>query len=716
MPPVRFTRHLPLFAILLLSIAAPAQQQGPTYPDTRRVDHVDVYHGTEVPDPYRWLEQDVRESEEVADWVAAENKVTFAYLDAIPERDGIRRRLTELWNFEKYQPPVTAGGRYFYLQNNGLQNQYVLYRLDSLDSEPQVLLDPNAWSEDGTAALADFIPSPDGRYVAYGVAQSGSDWQNWQVIEVETGRILEDKVQWVKFSEANWTRDGKGFFYSRFDAPTEGAAYQGLNLNQKIYYHRLGSTQADDTLVYAREDHPDWMLFGQSTEDGRFLVISMQVGTDERHRIVYRDLTEPYGMPTELIGNFDNEYTFVGNDGPVIFFQTNLDAPRRRVIAIDTRRPEQEHWTEVIPQAADTLQDVTLVGNLFVATYLKDARTAVKIYKMDGEFVRDVALSTIATAYGFEGSRTDTETFYLMMSYTLPPTIYRYDLITGKSTIFRQPEVTFNPDDFEVKQVFYRSKDGTRIPMFLSHKKGVELDGSNPTLLYGYGGFDISLTPRFLTARLWWLEQGGVLAVANLRGGGEYGEAWHKAGTKANKQNVFDDFIGAAEWLIENKYTRKEKLAIQGRSNGGLLVGAALTQRPDLFGATLPAVGVMDMLRFHKFTAGRYWTDDYGSADNPDEFKVLHAYSPYHNIKAGTCYPPTLVATADTDDRVVPGHSFKFIARLQAAQDCTNATLARIETRAGHGSGKPTSKRIEEAADEWAFLVRNLGMKVRNAE
>jgi prolyl oligopeptidase len=717
MPPTHYPRQFPLFVVLLLfSIAATAQPQRPTYPDTRRVDHVDVYHGTEVPDPYRWLEQDVRESDDVTQWVAAENRVTFAYLDAIPERESIRRRLTELWNFEKYQPPAMAGGRYFYLQNNGLQNQYILYRLDSLDGEPQVLLDPNTWSQDGTVALADFIPSPNGRYVAYGVAQSGSDWQTWQVIEVETGRILEDKIEWVKFSEANWTGDGKGFFYSRFNAPQEGAAYQSLNLNQKIYYHRLGSPQADDTLVYARKDHHDWMLFGQATEDGRFLVISIQVGTDERHRIVYRDLTEPYGLPTELIDNFDNEYTFVGSDGPVIFFQTNLNAPRRRVIAIDTRHPEQKHWKEVIPQATDTLQDVTLVGNFFITTYLEDARTAVKVYKMDGEFVRDVALSTIATAYGFEGSRTDTETFYLMMSYTLPPTIYRYDLITGKSTVFRQPEVTFNPADFEVKQVFYRSKDGTRIPMFLSHKKGVKLDGSNPTLLYGYGGFDISLTPRFLTARLWWLEQGGILAVANLRGGGEYGEAWHKAGTKTYKQNVFDDFIAAAEWLIDNKYTRKQKLAIQGRSNGGLLVGAALTQRPDLFGATLPAVGVMDMLRFHKFTAGRYWTDDYGSADNPEEFKALHAYSPYHNIKSDTCYPPTLVTTADTDDRVVPGHSFKFIARLQAAQDCANATLARIETRAGHGSGKPTSKRIEEAADEWAFLVRNLKMNVQGTE
>ena len=715
-PPICFTNQLQLFAILVVVVAATlplaAQRQGLTYPDTRRVDHIDVYHGKEVADPYRWLEQDVRESSEVEEWVAAENKVTFAYLDTIAEREGIRGRLTELWNFKKYLPPVKAGGRYFYLQNDGLQNQYVLYHLASLDGEPQVLLDPNEWSEDGTAALTRFVPSPDGRHVAYGAAQSGSDWQTWRIIEVESGRILEDQIEWVKFSEASWTRDGEGFFYSRFDKPKDSVAFQSLNLNHKLYYHRLGSTQADDVLVYQREDHPDWGFFAQVTEDGRLLVIQIQVGTDERHRIVYRDLTEPYGLPTELIDNFENEYTFVGNDGAVLFFQTNLEAPRRRVIAIDTRQPAQEHWRETIPESADTLQAVMLVGNLFIATYLKDARTVVKVYKMDGAFVRDVDFSTIATAYGFEGSRTDTETFYLMMSYTLPPTIYRYDLVTGENTVFRQPEVTFRPDDFAVKQVFYRSKDGTRIPMFLSHKKGIELDGGNPTLLYGYGGFDISLTPRFLTARVWWLEQGGVLAVANLRGGGEHGEAWHKAGTKTNKQNVFDDFIAAAEWLIDNKYTRKEKLAIQGRSNGGLLVGAALTQRPDLFAAALPAVGVMDMLRFHKFTAGRYWTDDYGSSDNPEEFEALHAYSPYHNIKGGTCYPPTFVTTADTDDRVVPGHSFKFIARLQAAQDCPNAVLARIETRAGHGSGKPTSKQIEEAADEWAFLVRNLGMKV----
>ena len=686
------------------------QQQGPAYPEARRIDHSDVYHGTEVADPYRWLEQDVRESQEVAEWVKAENKVTFAYLDAIPRREAIRRRLTELWDFEKYEPPVRAGGRYFFRKNDGLRNQSVLYRMDALDDTPRVLLDPNTWSDDGTTALTSFVPSPDGRHLAYGVAEAGSDWQTWWVIEVETQRVLDDEIKWVKFSEASWTRDGKGFFYSRFDAPKEGAEFQGLNLNHKVYYHRLATPQSEDVLVYEQPQHPDWMFFAQATDDDRFLIVTAQVGTDERHRITYRDLREPYALPTDLITNFEHEYTFVASDESVLYFQTNLDAPRRRLIAIDTRGPERANWVEIIPQAADTLQQVTLVGNLLIATYLNDAKTAVKIFKMDGEFVRDVAFSAIATAYGFEGERGDTETFYLMMSYTLPPTVYRYDLISGKSTVFRQPKVTFNPDNFEVKQVFYRSKDGTRVPMFLAHKKGLPLDGNNPTLLYGYGGFDISLTPRFRTARIWWLEQGGVLAVPNLRGGGEYGEAWHKAGTKTLKQNVFNDFIAAAEWLIENKYTRTEKLAIQGRSNGGLLVGAVMTQRPDLYGATLPAVGVMDMLRFHKFTAGRYWTDDYGSADNPEEFKALYAYSPYHNLRPGTCYPPTLVTTADTDDRVVPGHSFKFIARLQAAQSCPHPALARIETRAGHGSGKPTSKIIEEAADEWAFLVRNLKM------
>ncbi len=699
-------------AVGALALAALAWSQDGSfpYPETRRIDHVDVYHGVEVADPYRWLENDVREAEDVAAWVAEQNKVTFAHLESIPEREAIRKRLTELWNFERFTYYVKTGGRYYFTKNDGLQNQYVLYRMDSLDDEPQVLIDPNTWSEDGTIALTGSVFSDDGRHVAYGRAESGSDWQTIRVMEIESGEVLEDEIKWVKFSTPSWTEDGEGFFYSRFDEPKEGAAFQGLNLNQKVYYHRVDTEQAEDVLVYERPDHPDWMLGADATEDGRYAIITAQVGTDARHRIFYKDLNEPYGIPVELIDNFDHEYTFVGNDGPVLYFQTNLDAPRRRLIAVDLRESEREHWTEIIPQAQETIESVSLIGNLFVASYLKDASTQVRIHTMDGEFVREVDFGMIASADGFTGKRGDTETFYLLSSFTLPPSIYRYDLITGKSTLMRRTKVDFDPDGYEVKQVFYKSKDGTRVPMFLSHRKGVKLDGSNATLLYGYGGFDISLSPYFSITRLAWMELGGVLAIANLRGGGEYGEAWHKAGTKLQKQNVFDDFIAAAQWLIEKKYTQSSKLAIQGRSNGGLLVGAAITQKPELFGAALAGVGVMDMLRFHKFTVGRYWTDDYGSSDNPEEFKALYAYSPYHNLDKGVSYPATLVTTADTDDRVVPGHSFKFISRLQYAQAGNAPVLARIETRAGHGAGKPTSKLIEESADEWAFLVKNLGM------
>ena len=698
---------------LALASLAWSQDGSLQYPDTRRVDHVDLYHGVEVADPYRWLEKDVREAEDVAAWVAEQNKVTFAHLESIPEREALRKRLTELWNFERFTYYAKAGGRYYFSKNDGLQNQYVLYRMDSLEDEPRVLIDPNAWSKDGTVALTGSVFSDDGQYVAYGRAESGSDWQTILVMEIESGEVLEDEIKWVKFSTPSWTEDGEGFFYSRFDEPKEGAAFQGLNLNQKVYYHRVGTEQTEDVLVYERPDHPDWMLGAEATEDGRYVIITAQVGTDARHRIFYKDLSEPYGIPVELIDNFDHEYTFVGNDGPVVYFQTNLDAPRRRLIAVDLRESEREHWKEIVPQAEETLESVSLIGNLFVASYLKDASTQVKIHAMDGEFVREVDFGMIASADGFTGKRGDTETFYLLSSFTLPPSIYRYDLITGKSTLMRRTTVDFDPDQYKVKQIFYNSKDGTRVPMFLSHKKCVKLDGSNATLLYGYGGFDISLSPYFSITRLAWMEMGGVLAIANLRGGGEYGEAWHKAGTKLQKQNVFDDFIAAAEWLIEKKYTQPSKLAIQGRSNGGLLVGAAMTQRPELFGAVLAGVGVMDMLRFHKFTAGRYWTDDYGSSDNPEEFKALYAYSPYHNLDKGVSYPATLVTTADTDDRVVPGHSFKFIAQLQHAQAGKTPVLARIETRAGHGAGKPTSKLIEETADEWAFLVKSLGMKLK---
>ena len=692
-------------AIVISSVSAGEKLK---YPDAKKVDQVDELHGVKVQDPYRWLEDDVRQSKEVADWVAAENVITTAYLAAIPQRDAIKKRLTELWNYEKFGSPFKAGGRYFYFKNDGLQNQSVLYKLESLNADPVVFIDPNSWSKDGTVALGSTAFSDDGRYVAYSVAEAGSDWNTWRIIEVETGRLLADELKWVKFSGASWTADSKGFFYGRYAEPAAGEAFQKTNLNQQVFYHRVGTSQSDDVLVYKRPDEPTWGFQNRVTEDGRYLVMQIWKGTDHKYRIVYKDLTEPYGMPIDLIQNFENEYSFLGNEGPEFFFQTDLNAPRKRVVAIDIRKPKIVR--EVIPQAAETLTGVDIVANMFVASYLKDAKTQVKMYSLDGSFVREVEFPGIGTASGFGGKRTDTETFYSFSSFATPPTIFRYDMLTGKSTKLKQAQVKFNPDDYTVEQVFYPSKDGTKVPMFIAHKKGIKRDGTNPTLMYGYGGFSISLTPGFSIARIGWMEMGGVFAMPNLRGGGEYGEEWHKAGTKLSKQNVFDDFISAGEWLIEQKYTSPSKLAIQGGSNGGLLVGACMTQRPDLFGACLPAVGVMDMLRFHKFTAGRFWVDDYGSADNPEEFKALYAYSPFHNLKSGTRYPATLVTTADTDDRVVPGHSFKFAARLQACQSGDAPTLIRIETRAGHGAGKPTDKIIEEVADQWAFLVKNLGM------
>jgi prolyl oligopeptidase len=692
---------------------ATAGERSIKYPETKRVKHVDDYHGTKVPDPYRWLETDVRESKEVADWVAAQNKVTFGYLKSLPKREEIEKRLTELWNYEKYGSPFKAGGRYYYYHNSGLQNQSVLYALKALDDEPRVLMDPNTWSKDGTVALAGTTFSDNGKYVAYGIQDAGSDWRTWRIREIESGKILEDELKWVKFSGMSWTQDGKGLFYSRYDEPEEGAAFQSLNLNQKVYFHRVGTPQSEDKLIYQRPDHPDWGFDATVTEDGKYLVITVWKGTDDKYRILYQDLSHPKSEPVDLIDNFENEYSFVGNDDSTFYFKTDLQAPRRRLIAIDVNKPNQKNYKEIIPQTPETLRSVSFVADMFVASYLKDAKTQVKMHALDGKFVREVKFPGIGSASGFGGKREYTETFYSFSSFATPPSVYRYDMLTGTSNLIRQSNVKFQPDEYEVKQIFYTSKDGTRVPMFLSHKKGIKLDGSNLTLLYGYGGFNIPLTPRFSISKLAWMEMGGIYAQANLRGGGEYGEVWHQAGTKLNKQNVFDDFIAAAEWLIENKYTTNKKLAIQGGSNGGLLVGACMTQRPDLYGACLPAVGVMDMLRFHKFTAGRFWVDDYGSSDNPEEFKAIYAYSPYQNLKDGTSYPPTLVTTADTDDRVVPGHSFKFAARLQEAHRGENPVLIRIETRAGHGSGKPTSKVIEEIADQWAFLVKNLGMTLK---
>jgi len=680
------------------------------YPQTKALDLVEEIHGKKVKDPYRWLEDDVRTSPEVRAWVEAQNKVTFGYLAQIPGRDAIERRLTQLWNYERFTPPAIRAGRYYYFKNDGLQNQSVLYVADSLDGAPRIVLDPNSWSVDGTVALSGLAASDDGRYLAYARSAAGSDWQEWFVRDLANGQDLGDHLRWTKFTNAAWTPDGKGFFYSRFDEPVAGDEFKALNTNQKVFYHRVGSAQADDVLVYERPDQPQWGFAPTVSEDGRYLVLSSYVGTDPRNRVFYKDLLEPYGTVRALVDTIDNEYTFLGNDGALFYFKTDLGAPRGRVVALDTRAPRVEKPKELIPESQNALQGASLLGNLFVATYLQDAATRVRVFRIDGTPLRDVELPGTGSASGFGGRRTDVETFYAFSSFQTPDTIYRYDLLTGESRLWRRPQVDFDPEQYEVKQVFYKSKDGTRVPMFLAHKKGLALDGDRPTLLYGYGGFGISLTPSFSVTYLAWMELGGVLAVANLRGGGEYGEAWHDAGKLAHKQNVFDDFIAAAEWLVANRVTKPARLAIQGGSNGGLLVGACMVQRPDLFGAALPAVGVMDMLRFEKFTAGRYWVDDYGSVEDPAQFATLYAYSPYHNLKPGARYPATLITTADTDDRVVPGHSFKFAAALQRAQAGDAPVLIRIETSAGHGGGKPTAKMIEEAADEWAFLVQVLGV------
>jgi prolyl oligopeptidase len=685
------------------------------YPTTAKVDQIDEYHGVKIADPYRWLENP--DTPETQAWVEAQNKVTFAYLNQIPARDKIKQRLTQLWDYEKYGTPFKEGDRYFYYKNDGLQNQSVLYTLKSLDDEPKVLLDPNTLSEDGTVALAGISISENGKFMAYGLSISGSDWQEWKVRDIETGEDLSDHLKWIKFSGASWTHDHKGFFYSRYDEPNQQTKLEDVNYYQKLFYHQLGTPQSEDILIYERPDQKEWGFNGFVTEDGNYLIISVWRGTDPKNLLFYKDLTKPDSPVIELINEFEANFSLIDNDGPLFWLETDLDAPRSRVISININHPPKSPlsqgsneggFTEIIPEAVETLQGVGILNNQFVTSYLKDAKTEIKIFNLDGTFLREVALPGIGSSGGFAGKRHDTETFYSYTSFTTPNTIYRYDMVTDTSTIYRQPKVDFNPDDYETKQVFYASKDGTKIPMFITHKKGLKLDGNNPTYLYAYGGFAVSITPTFSVSLLVWMELGGVYAVANIRGGGEYGEEWHQAGTKLHKQNVFDDFIAGAEWLIENQYTSSKKIAIAGGSNGGLLVGACMTQRPDLFAAALPAVGVLDMLRFHKFTIGWAWTSDYGSPEEPEEFKALYAYSPLHNLKPGIAYPATMITTADHDDRVVPAHSFKFAAALQEAHQGENPVLIRIETKAGHGAGKPTTKIIEEIADEWAFLVRIL--------
>ena len=690
-------RKMTLLAVVLACVGMVSAQMQPaaasapakaTYPQTQTGDTVDDYFGTKVADPYRWLEDE--NSPETKAWVEAENKVTFAYLDTIPERAAIKARLTELWNYERFGNPRKEGAHYFFARNSGLQNQSVWYQVDALTGEPRLLLDPNTLSSDGTVALGGMAFTDDGKLVAYSVQEAGSDWQEWHVMNTQTGEKLPDVIKWAKFSGASWSKDGNGFFYSRYDEPKAETKMTGANYFQKLYYHKLGTPQSDDVLVYDRPDNKELGFGGDVTDDGAYLGIVVWKGTDPKNRFYYKDLRQKDAQVVRLLDDFDAKYQPVGNIGSTFYFLTDLEAPRGRVIAIDLRHPERANWKTVVPESKDAMDNVSLLDkDKLVVSYLHDARALVSVFSAgDGKHLKDLELPGIGTAAGFGGKSADTETFYTFTSYTTPATVYRYDFTTGKSTIFRQPKVAFDPNQYETKQVFYTSKDGTRVPMFLTYKKGIKLDGQNPTLLYGYGGFDIALTPSFSVSNLVWMEMGGIYAVANLRGGSEYGEDWHQGGMKMHKQNVFDDFISAAEWLIANHYTSTPKLAVLGRSNGGLLIGAVENQRPDLFGVCFPGVGVMDMLRFQKFTIGWAWVSDYGSsADSAEMFKYLYSYSPYHNIKAGVKYPPTLTVTADHDDRVVPLHTFKYTARLQAAQAGDAPVLVRIETRAGHGGG-----------------------------
>jgi prolyl oligopeptidase len=703
----------PLRRVLASGPDAPNASQSSmvlTYPASRKMDHVDDYHGTKVADPYRWLED--LDSKETRAWIEAQNKVTFGWLAQVPVRDKIRRRLTELWNYERYGLPHKKGGRYFYTRNDGLQNQNAVYVVDRLDGQPRLLLDPNTLSADGTIALTNWVASEDGKLLAYGLAGAGSDWQEWRVLEVDSGQKRTDHLKWIKFSRVSWTPDGKGFFYSRYDEPPPGEQYTKANYYQKLFYHRLGEPQEKDTLIYKRDDEKEWGFNGDVTDDGRYLVISIWRSTEQKNQVFYKDLKAPEAPVVELLAGFDAEYEFIDNDGPLFWFVTDLDAPLRRVVQIDVRKPARGEWKEVIAESKDTIEAATAIGDRFVVTYLHDATSAVRVFDLTGKPVRNVALPDLGSVGGFAGRRDDSETFYSFTSYTTPGSIYRYDVKTGPSTLFREPKVAFDSKQFESRQDFYTSKGGTRVPIMVVAKKGTKLDGNNPTILYGYGGFNISQTPSFNVSTIAWLEMGGVYAVANLRGGGEYGRDWHESGMLDKKQNVFDDFIAAAEWLIASKYTSSDKLAIRGGSNGGLLVGAAMTQRPELFAAAVPAVGVMDMLRYHQFTIGWAWVSEYGSSDDAQQFPTLLKYSPLHNLKRGTKYPATLVTTGDHDDRVIPAHSFKFAAALQAAQAAEMPVLIRIETRAGHGAGTPTTKLIDAATDVLTFLAATLRMKV----
>jgi len=679
------------------------------YPPTKKGDVKDTYFGTEVEDPYRWLEDD--NSAETAEWVKTENKLTFDYLEKLPNRDQIKTRLTELWDYPKYGTPFKEAGKFFFFKNNGLQNQSVLYTTADLSVEPNVLLDPNTLSTDGTIALTSTEISNDGKYLVYMVAKSGSDWNEIFVKNIESGEMLPDHIEWVKFSGISWYNNG--FFYSAYDKPEKGSELSKANEFQKVYFHKLGTEQTTDQLIVNNPNNAKEMFGAGLTEDKRFMVISRSIGT-HGNALDVKDLSKKNSKFITLMDKYDFEFNLVDNNSDDLLVRTNYKAPKYRLIKININQPDEKSWVDVIPEKKDVMESISTIAGKLVVNYMTDAHSKTEIYATDGTFEREVQLPGIGTVSSFSGKKADTVAFFSYTSFNTPGEVYKYDFTTNQTSLHFRPEVKFNPDDFEVNQVFYASKDGTKIPMFIVHKKGLELNGNNPTLLYGYGGFNISLTPSFSSARIAFIEKGGVFALANLRGGGEYGEEWHLAGTKMKKQNVFDDFIAAAEYLINNKYTSTKKLAIQGGSNGGLLIGAVTNQRPELFKVALPQVGVMDMLRFHKFTIGWAWAGDYGKSDDSEEmFKYLYNYSPYHTIKKGVAYPAVLATTADHDDRVVPAHTFKYMARLQEYGAGNKLPLlVRIDSKAGHGAGKPTAKVIEEYTDVWSFVFYHLGIKM----
>jgi prolyl oligopeptidase len=697
------------FVIVCSFLASTAAAQAKfNYPKPRRGDQVDNYSGTKIADPYRWMEE--TDSPETRAWIDAENKLTNSYLSTIPQREKLKNRLTEIWNYERYSAPSKiADNFYIYSKNDGLQNQSVLYKATSTSDPGSLFFDPNKLSSDGTAALSGSSFTDDGKLWAYGVAIAGSDRTEWHVMDVATGKLLPDTLSPNRQGGVSWLKDNSGFFYNGYPPVPKGSELKSNTFFQQLYFHKLGTPQSDDYVVYDRPDNKEYFVGAGVTEDGQFLIINVGKGTEQMNMVYFKRLQIDRAPIMPLITDLKNNYSFIGNDEDVFYFLTDRDAPRGKIVKVDVQ-PRVPKWEDVIPESADTLDGVDFVNNQFVVNYLHDAHTLIKIHETSGKFVRDVVLPGIGSASGFGGKRRDTETFYSYSSFNAPPTIYHYEMKTGKSTLYRKANVKFDPSQFEVKEIFYTSKDGTKIPMFLTYKKGTKLDGKNPTILYGYGGFNIPITPSFSIARVAWLEMGGVYAVACIRGGSEYGKKWWESGSRLNKQNVFDDFAWAAKWLIANKYTSTPKLAINGGSNGGLLVGAVLNQNPGLFGAAVPQVGVMDMLRFDKFTIGWAWKSDYGDPANATDFKAMYAYSPYHNAKPGTKYPPTLVTTADHDDRVFPAHSFKYTAAMQYAQAGDAPVLIRIQVRGGHGAGLPTTLAIEQQADIYAFLVKSLGM------